>query len=222
MCSSGSEPVGGVWPGLGATCLRVPPPAARDARLRAGGERPRRGSGSRASAAERQVGGGAPGAAALPGGFAGGCGRPLSLDGRAHRPGVPPGGPLEARGLRGGGLAPPGAVGVADPALRGFLQMGLRGRGAGTGPARVRFSCVQVWPWVCSVRTTGLVFFLTYLYATIWSAGASVFGGGGKLRKCRPFVLRSSLTVYILAFFVLFFFFFFAPPEYLHFKNEEV
>ena len=129
--------MGGVRPGLGATCLRVPPPAARNARLRAGGDGPRRGSGSRASAAERQVGGGAPGAAALSGGFAGGCGRPLSLDGRAHRPGVLPGGPLEARGLRGGGFAPPGAVGVADPALRGFLQMGLRGRGARTGLARV-------------------------------------------------------------------------------------
>lgn len=190
---------------MGATCLRVPPPAARNARLRAGGDGPRRGSGSRASAAERQVGGGAPGAAALSGGFAGGCGRPLSLDGRAHRPGVLPGGPLEARGLRGGGFAPPGAVGVADPALRGFLQMGLRGRGPRTGLARVALFLRAGLALGLLRQNHGfgfvLFFFLTYLYATIWSAGASVFGGGGKPRKCRHFVLRSSLTVYILAFF---------------------
>lgn len=207
MCSSGSEPVGGVRPGLGATCLRVPPPAARDARLRAGGERPRRGSGSRASAAERQVGGGAPGAAALPGGFAGGCGRPLSLDGRAHRPGVPPGGPLEARGLRGGGLAPPGAVGVADPALRGFLQMGLRGRGAGTGPARVRFSCVQVWPWVCSVRTMGLVFFFFNLFICHNLVGrCERFRGWGEAEKMQTFCVAFFVDSLYTGFFRSFFF----------------
>lgn len=208
MCSSGSEPVGGARPGLGATCLRVPPPAARDARLRAGGERPRRGSGSRASAVERQVGGGAPGAAALPGGFAGGCGRPLSLDGRAHRPGVPPGGPLEARGLRGGGLAPPGAVGVADPALRGFLQMGLRGRGAGTGPARVRFSCVQVWPWVCSVRTMGLVFvFFFNLFICHNLVGrCERFRGWGEAEKMQTFCVAFFVDSLYTGFFRSFFF----------------
>lgn len=187
--------MGGVRPGLGSTCFRVPPPAARDARLRAGGDRWRRGLGSRASAAERQVGGGAPGAAALPAParVCGGLRAPLSLNARAHRPGVPPGGPLESRGLRGGGCAPPGAVGVADPALRGFLQRGLRGRGAGTGPARVAL-------FLRAGLALGLlrwnhgfgVFFLENLFICHSLVGrCERFGGGGKLRKCRHFVLRS-------------------------------
>lgn len=137
------------------------------------------------------------------------CGLP-AFPGRAQKLGAPAalpqpaGGALEVRGLGGGSRVcpPPEQLGLQAP-LRGILHQKDGGEGRGCCRRVLAFpgpclSCLQIWSHIRYVRTT--VFLgRRNIYMPKSGRQVRVFRGK-KPRKCRRFLLRSSLTVYLLAF----------------------
>ena len=159
-------------------------------------------------------------AGASPGvGVGGRCGLP-AFPGRAQKLGAPAalpqpaGGALEVRGLGGGSRVcpPPEQLGLQAP-LRGILHQkdwGGRGGGVQAGPRLPRsvpFLRADLVPDLLR-QNHDLSRKAKYLYAKIWSSGASVLGKKAEKMQafCVAFFIDSLFTS------------FFASPEYFHFR----
>lgn len=102
----------------------------------------------------------------------------------------------------GAALSPPEQLRLQAP-LRGILHQKDGGEGRGCCRRVLAFpgpclSCLQIWSHICYVRTT---IFLGRRNNYMPKSGRQVrVFWGKKPRKCRRFLLRSLLTVYLLAF----------------------